>query len=74
MDVQDLRQDLDEAQVGDLFLISVGISSSNSVVCVIDTDSEKMAVYEFDGGSDIIQGIQRTYLRVDLGKVRPTDM
>lgn len=74
MDVRDLRQDLLEAQVGNLLLISVGISSSNSLVCVIDTDSEKMAVYEFDPSSDTIQGIQQTDLRVDFGKVRPPEM
>ncbi|MCD6405298.1 MAG: hypothetical protein J7M19_05695 [Planctomycetes bacterium] len=68
MDRRSLRDDLDERQVGNLMMLTAKISSSNSVVCVIDTDSERMAVYEFDRSDRRIKPVQYNNLRVDLGK------
>jgi len=71
MDRRDLNVDLEEAQVGNLMLISTAISSSRTVVCAIDTDSERMVVYEYDPGEEYVEVLQKNDLRVDMGKVQP---
>lgn len=71
---RDLREDLIQRQVGNLMLISTNTSSSRSIVCVIDTDSEKMAVYTYDRGDRRIEPVQRVDLRVALGKVAPAPL
>ncbi len=69
---RNLRSDLRERQVGNLMLVTAKISSSNSVVCAIDTDSERMVVYEFDRNARRINLVQQNNLLVDLGKAGTT--
>ncbi len=73
MDRRDLREDLQERTIGNIMMISANTSSSNSVVCVIDTDSERMAVYRYDRPNRRIEAVQRSDLRIDLGMVPADD-
>ncbi len=71
-DTIDLTVDLDERQVGNLMLVATDISSSTSAVFVIDTDSEKMAVYQYDKPNRTVKGIQRMDLRTTFGRTTDT--
>ena len=71
---RNLREDLVQRQVGNLMLISSNTSSSRSIVCVVDTDSEKMAVYTYDRGDRRIEPVQRVDLRIALGKIAPAPL
>jgi hypothetical protein len=60
---RDLRTDLEERQVGNLLLVGSSISSMRSVVCVADTDSDKMVVYSYTRSNRLVEGVQRIDLR-----------
>ena len=68
---RDLRVDLDERQIGQLMIVPANISSTRAVVLVIDTDSERIAAYEYSRSNDLLEGIQKIDLRQDLGKGTP---
>lgn len=65
---RNLRDDLEQRQIGNLMLISSDISSTRAAVYAIDTDSERMAIYEYNRSDLAIDGIQKRDLREDFGK------
>jgi hypothetical protein len=67
----DLREGLDERQIGQLMLLPSAFSSSRATVYVIDTDSERAAIYYYDRSKGVVEGVQRIDLRQDLGKSLP---
>lgn len=69
-----LREDLQQRSLGPLMLVPMRTSSSRSAVMVIDSDSERMAVYRYDLQDRAIIPVQRNDLRVDLGIVQPEPM
>ena len=64
---RDLRSDLEVRNLGNLMLLETAVSSSSSVVFVIDTDYNRMAVYEYNRGEHIVNGIQKLDLTEVLG-------
>jgi len=64
--VRDLRDDLNERQIGNLMLVTTDISASTAVVYVIDTDADKMAIYQYNRSNRAVDGIQRMDLREQL--------
>ncbi len=65
---RNLRDDLQIRQLSEILMVPVNYSSSRSVICVIDTASERMAVYRYDQNYRRIETVQRNDLRIDLGK------
>jgi hypothetical protein len=63
---RDLKADLNERQIGNLMLIPANISDSRGVVYVLDTDSQRMAAYEYNRSDKTVSGIQRIDLRTDI--------
>ncbi len=64
---RNLREDLQQRALGPLMIVPMRTSSTRSVVMVIDTDSERMAVYSYDVSNRVINAVQRNDLRVDFG-------
>ena len=65
-----LREDLQQRNLGPLMIVPMRTTSNRSAVMVIDTDSERMAVYTYDPQDRAIVPIQRNDLREDLGKIQ----
>jgi hypothetical protein len=57
--IRNLLADLEERQIGNLMLISTDVSTSNAIAFAIDTDSNKMAVYEYNRPNRTVDGIQK---------------
>ena len=66
--IRDLRADLEERQIGNLMLQTAGITGSTSVVFVIDTDSDRMVVYEYNRPNLTLTALQKIDLRADFAK------
>ena len=66
---RDLRADLEQQRVGNLIMLTPSISSSRSLLCVIDTDSGRMVLYEYNTSNNIIELLQQTDLSAALGQV-----
>jgi hypothetical protein len=66
-----IREDLAVRQLGELLMIPLNYSSTRSIICIIDTTSERMAMYYYDKNDRTIEGVQTNDLRVAMGKVPP---
>jgi len=71
-DRRNLNEDMELRQLGNLMVVPMKRSSTRSLVCVIDTDSERMVVYSYDLNDRVVEVIQRNDMRVTLGKVPAT--
>ncbi|MHC4713143.1 MAG: hypothetical protein ACYTAN_07715 [Planctomycetota bacterium] len=67
---RNLRDDLELRQLSEIMVVPMNYSSSRSIVCVIDTASERMAVYSYDISNKRINAVQRNDLRIDFGKTQ----
>lgn len=63
---RNLKIDLDQRQLGNIMLVPCNVSDSRGVVFVIDTDSQRSAVYEYIRSDRAVNGIQRIDLRADI--------
>jgi hypothetical protein len=66
VDSRDLRADLELRQLGNLMLVTAAISESRSNVYVIDTDADRMVVYNYDRSKGLVTLVQQTDLRAAL--------
>ena len=73
VETRDLRDDLDERQIGNLMLTATNVSDSRAIVFVIDTDSRRMVAYEYSHPNRTVTLLQQVDLTGTLAAPSTTE-